>query len=72
MAMFIGQLSGRKSLRDLVMNVTAQTSKLYTWPSSPALGQPWPEDERTTAHLSSPTPANPAVKVMYSLYAVRV
>lgn len=29
MAMFIGQLSGRKSLRDLVMNVTAQTSKLY-------------------------------------------
>jgi hypothetical protein len=29
MAMFIGQLSGRKSLRDLVMNVSAQTSKLY-------------------------------------------
>jgi len=28
-AMFIGQLSGRKSLRDLVMNVTAQSSKLY-------------------------------------------
>jgi hypothetical protein len=29
MAMFIGQLSGRKSLRDLVMNVSAQSSKLY-------------------------------------------
>jgi hypothetical protein len=29
MVMFIGQLSGRKSLRDLVMNVSAQTSKLY-------------------------------------------
>lgn len=29
MAMFIGQLSGRKSLRDLVMNVTAQSNKLY-------------------------------------------
>lgn len=29
MAMFIGQLSGRKSLRDLVMNVAAQKSKLY-------------------------------------------
>jgi len=29
MAMFIGQLSGRKSLRDLVMNVSAQTNKLY-------------------------------------------
>jgi len=27
--MFIGQLSGRQSLRDLVMNVAAQTSKLY-------------------------------------------
>lgn len=29
MVMFIGQLSDRKSLRDLVMNVSAQTSKLY-------------------------------------------
>ena len=29
MAMFIGQLSGRKSLRDLVMNVSAQSNKLY-------------------------------------------
>lgn len=29
MAMFIGQLSGRKSLRDIVMNVSAQSSKLY-------------------------------------------
>lgn len=29
MAMFIGQLSGRKSLRDLVMNINAQSSKLY-------------------------------------------
>ena len=29
MVMFIGQLSGRKSLRDLVMNVSVQTSKLY-------------------------------------------
>jgi Transposase DDE domain/Domain of unknown function (DUF4372) len=29
MVMFIGQLSSRKSLRDLVMNVSAQTSKLY-------------------------------------------
>lgn len=29
MAMFIGQLSSRKSLRDLVMNVGAQSSKLY-------------------------------------------
>ena len=29
MVMFIGQLSGRKSLRDLVMNVSAQTNKLY-------------------------------------------
>jgi len=29
MAMFIGQLSGRKSLRDLVMNVSAQANKLY-------------------------------------------
>jgi len=29
MAMFIGQLSDRKSLRDLVMNVSAQTNKLY-------------------------------------------
>jgi hypothetical protein len=29
MVMFIGQLSGRKSLRDLVMNVTVQTNKLY-------------------------------------------
>ena len=29
MVMFIGQLSGRKSLRDLVMNVAAQTKKLY-------------------------------------------
>ena len=29
MVMFIAQLSGRKSLRDLVMNVTAQSSKLY-------------------------------------------
>jgi len=29
MVMFIGQLSGRKSLRDLVMNVAAQSSKLY-------------------------------------------
>lgn len=29
MAMLIGQLSGRKSLRDLVMNVRAQSSKLY-------------------------------------------
>lgn len=29
MVMFIGQLSGRKSLRDLVMNVAAQKNKLY-------------------------------------------
>lgn len=29
MAMFIGQMSGRKSLRDLVMNIAAQSSKLY-------------------------------------------
>ena len=29
MVMFIAQLSGRKSLRDLVMNVSAQSSKLY-------------------------------------------
>ena len=29
MVMFIGQLSGRKSLRDLVMNVSAQAGKLY-------------------------------------------
>jgi len=29
MAMFIGQLSGRQSLRDIVMNVTAQSSKFY-------------------------------------------
>jgi hypothetical protein len=29
MVMFIGQLSSRKSLRDLVMNVAAQTNKLY-------------------------------------------
>lgn len=29
MVMFIGQLSGRGSLRDLVMNIAAQTSKLY-------------------------------------------
>lgn len=29
MVMFIGQLSGRQSLRDIVMNVAAQTSKLY-------------------------------------------
>jgi hypothetical protein len=29
MVLLIGQLSGRKSLRDLVMNVSAQTSKLY-------------------------------------------
>jgi len=29
MVMFIGQLSGRQSLRDLVMNVAAQSSKLY-------------------------------------------
>jgi len=35
MAMFIGQLSGRKSLRDLVMNVTAQSNKLYHWGLKP-------------------------------------
>ena len=29
MVIFIGQLSGRKSLRDLVMNVTTQSSNLY-------------------------------------------
>jgi len=29
MAMSIGQLSGRKSLRDLVMNINAQAGKLY-------------------------------------------
>ena len=29
MAMFIGQLSGRKSLRDLVLSMNAQQSKLY-------------------------------------------
>lgn len=29
MGMFIGQLSGRKSLRDLVMNMAAQSNKLY-------------------------------------------
>ena len=29
MVMFIGQLAGRKSLRDLVMNVAAQSRKLY-------------------------------------------
>jgi len=29
MVMFIAQLSGRKSLRDVVMNVAAQSSKLY-------------------------------------------
>jgi len=29
LVMLIGQLSGRKSLRDLVMNVSAQTHKLY-------------------------------------------
>ncbi len=29
MAMFIGQLSGRQSLRDIVMNVSAQSNKLY-------------------------------------------
>lgn len=29
MVMFIGQLSGRKSLRDLVMNIAAQRNKLY-------------------------------------------
>lgn len=29
MVMFIAQLSGRKSLRDLVMNVAAQSSKIY-------------------------------------------
>ena len=28
-AMFIAQLSGRKSLRDPVMNLAAQSSKLY-------------------------------------------
>ena len=29
MVMFVGQLSGRKSLRDIVMNVGAQSSKIY-------------------------------------------
>lgn len=29
MVMLIGKLSGRKSLRDIVMNVAAQSSKLY-------------------------------------------
>ena len=29
MAMFIGQLSGRQSLRDIVMSVSAQSNKLY-------------------------------------------
>lgn len=29
MVMFIGQLSGRKSLRDIVMNVSAQSNKIY-------------------------------------------
>ena len=29
MVMFVGQLAGRKSLRDIVMNVTAQSNKIY-------------------------------------------
>jgi len=29
MVMFIGQLSGRRSLLDLVMNIAAQSSKLF-------------------------------------------
>ena len=29
MMMFIAQITGRKSLRDIIMNMTAQSSKLY-------------------------------------------
>jgi hypothetical protein len=42
MVLFIGQLSGRKSLLDLAMNVSARSSKLYHLASASVPAPPWP------------------------------
>jgi hypothetical protein len=51
MVMLIGQLSGRKSLRDLVMNVSAQTHKLYHLAIKPC-------SRATLARVNEKQPAN--------------
>lgn len=60
MAMFIGQLSGRKSLRDLVMNVTAQSSKLYHLAIKPF-------SRATLARANEKQPASLYEAVFYTL-----
>jgi len=60
MAMFIGQLSGRKSLRDLVMNVTAQSNKLYHLAIKPF-------SRATLARVNEKQPASLYEAVFYSL-----
>jgi len=60
MAMFIGQLSGRKSLRDLVMNVTAQSNKLYHLAIKPF-------SRATLARANEKQPASLYEAVFYNL-----
>ena len=60
MVMFIGQLSGRKSLRDLVMNVSAQTQKLYHLGLKPC-------SRATLARVNEQQPAELYKAVFYKL-----
>ena len=60
MAMFIGQLSGRKSLRDLVMNVNAQSTKLYHLAIKPF-------SRATLARVNEQQPASLFEAVFYKL-----
>lgn len=60
MVMFIGQLSGRKSLPDLVMNVSAQTSKFYHLALKPC-------SRATLARVNEQQPAELYQAVFYKL-----
>jgi len=60
MVMLIGQISGRKSLRDLVMNVSAQTSKLYHLALKPC-------SRATLARVNEQQPAELYQTVFYKL-----
>ena len=60
MAMFIGQLSGRKSLRDLVMNVSAQATKFYHLAIKPF-------SRATLARVNEKQPASLYEAVFYTL-----
>jgi len=60
MAMFIGQLSGRKSLRDLVMSINAQSTKLYHLAIRPF-------SRATLARVNEQQPASLFEAVFYKL-----